>query len=184
MNEIRLHGRGGQGVVKAAQCIVKAVVAKNGFAQFIPYFGVERKGSPVFGFLRIDNKPIRLKTQIYKPKILFIFDDSLLEIPNTCNGLVDGGTIIINTNKSIDSLKIPSNAGIIASVDATQIAMDGIGINIPNTAMLGAFCYATDIIDLDTILDVINDSFGEPNCKLAITAYKSTQILDLTGRRQ
>ena len=77
MKEIRLHGRGGQGVVKASHIVVKAAVRDNTYGQFIPFFGVERKGSPVFGFLRLSDTPIRRKTQIYHPDILMIFDDSL-----------------------------------------------------------------------------------------------------------
>ena len=77
MKEIRLHGRGGQGVVKASQLVVKAAVAGGSYGQFIPFFGVERKGSPVFGYLRLSDTPIRRKMQIYDPDILVIMDDSL-----------------------------------------------------------------------------------------------------------
>ena len=83
MKEIRLHGRGGQGVVKASHIVVKAAVGGGTYGQFIPLFGVERKGSPVFGFLRLSQTPIRRKTQIYQPDILMIFDDSLVGLPAT-----------------------------------------------------------------------------------------------------
>ena len=78
MKEIRLHGRGGQGVVKASQIIVSAAVAGGRQGQFIPFFGVERKGSPVFGYLRLSDQEIRRKTQIYEPDMLVIMDDSLI----------------------------------------------------------------------------------------------------------
>ena len=78
MKEIRLHGRGGQGVVKASHITVAAAVKGGLHGQFIPFFGVERKGSPVFGFLRLSEEPIRRKTQIYAPDVLVILDDSLL----------------------------------------------------------------------------------------------------------
>ena len=93
MLELRFHGRGGQGTVNAAQLLAKAVVMSGGYAQFIPAFGVERKGSPVFGYLRMDDKIIWPKTQVYEPDGVVILDDSLMpqvsvfeggrEIPNT-----------------------------------------------------------------------------------------------------
>lgn len=83
MKEIRLHGRGGQGVVKASQIVVRAAVAGGKNGQFIPFFGVERKGSPVFGYLRISEEPIRRKMQVYEPEILVIMDDSLVGLPAT-----------------------------------------------------------------------------------------------------
>lgn len=99
MKEIRLHGRGGQGVVKSSHLIVETVVNDGGFAQFIPFFGVERKGSPVFGYLRIDSRPIRMNTQIYEPGLVMVFDDTLLDHAQTFAGLKDGGIIILNTNR-------------------------------------------------------------------------------------
>ena len=97
MKEIRLHGRGGQGVVKASQIVVRAAVAGGKNGQFIPFFGVERKGSPVFGYLRISEEPIRRKMQVYEPEILVIMDDSLVGLPATYAGLKDGGIVVINS---------------------------------------------------------------------------------------
>ena len=94
MKEIRLHGRGGQGVVKASQIVVKAAVEGGGYGQFIPFFGVERKGSPVFGYLRLDDKTIRRKMQVYYPDILIIMDDTLTKLPDTYKGLKDGGLVM------------------------------------------------------------------------------------------
>ena len=90
MKEIRLHGRGGQGVVKASHIVVKAAVGSGTHGQFIPFFGVERKGSPVFGFLRLSNEPIRRKTQVYEPDILIIFDDTLVKPPGHLRGAERG----------------------------------------------------------------------------------------------
>lgn len=111
MKEIRLHGRGGQGVVKASHIVVKAAVGGGTYGQFIPFFGVERKGSPVFGFLRLSQMPIRRKTQIYRPDILMIFDDSLVGLPATYAGLKDGGMVIINSTKTPEELGVPAQAG-------------------------------------------------------------------------
>lgn len=74
MKEIRLHGRGGQGVVKASQMVVAAAVKGGLHGQFIPFFGVERKGSPVFGYLRLSGEEIRRKTQIYEPDVIVVME--------------------------------------------------------------------------------------------------------------
>ena len=124
MKEIRLHGRGGQGVVKASHIVVKAAVSGHKHGQFIPFFGVERKGSPVYGYLRVSDEKIRRKTQVYDPDILLIFDDSLLGMPATFQGLKKGGTVIINTAQPFEKLSVPECAGLVATVNATQIALD------------------------------------------------------------
>ena len=178
MKEIRLHGRGGQGVVKASQLIVKAAVAGGKYGQFIPYFGVERKGSPVFGYLRLDSKPIRCKTQIYEPDILVIMDDSLVSLPQTYMGLKDGCTVIINSVKMADELKVPQNAGITATVNATGISEELFGRNIPNTAMLGAFAKLTGLVNKEILFDEISETFGKKNRLAAEQAYEHIKILN------
>lgn len=180
MIELRFHGRGGQGVVKAAQIIVSSVVDTGKYAQFIPFFGVERKGSPVFGFLRISDKDIRIKTQVYTPKVLVVFDDTLLSMEKTFEGLQENGIVIINTKKSIDELELPQNAKQVYLVDATGIAIDNIKRNIPNTTMLGAFAKAcNDFINWDVLKENIKNKFGEANVKSAQVAYEKVEKYDL-----
>lgn len=176
MKEIRLHGRGGQGVVKASHIVVKAAVAGNAYGQFIPFFGVERKGSPVFGFLRLSNTPIRRKTQVYNPDILMIFDDTLVHLPATYAGLKEGGTIIINSTKSAGELGIPAQAGEIAIIDASGISEKLFGKNMPNTSMLGALAKVTDLVNRDLLFDEIAAAFGEQNRVAAQIAYDSVVI--------
>jgi 2-oxoacid:acceptor oxidoreductase gamma subunit (pyruvate/2-ketoisovalerate family) len=176
MKEIRLHGRGGQGVVKASQIIVKAAVNAGSYGQFIPFFGVERKGSPVFGFLRLDTKPIRRKMQVYEPEILLIFDDTLVELSSTYEGFIDGGVIIINSKKTISELHIPKQAKQVAIVDATGISLKLFGKNIPNTAMLGAFVKVTGLVDWNTLLQEIGVEFGESNKNAATQGYEQVVV--------
>jgi 2-oxoacid:acceptor oxidoreductase gamma subunit (pyruvate/2-ketoisovalerate family) len=178
MKEIRLHGRGGQGVVKSAQTIVETIVDNGYYAHFIPFFGVERRGSPVFGFLRIDDKDIRIKTQVYEPEVLIIMDDSLLAMKQTFQGLREGGIVIINTNKSFDELNIPNEAGCVYTVDATKIALETIKRNIPNTAMLGAFAKATELVDWPSLQKHIKANFGEANLAAATKAYDQVQRIN------
>lgn len=179
MKEIRLHGRGGQGVVKASQIVVKAAVAGKKQGQFIPFFGVERKGSPVFGYLRISNEPIRRKMQVYEPDILVIMDDSLVTLPSTYEGLKEGGTVIINSVKTPEELKVPAQAGIVAIVDASGISEELIGRNIPNTAMLGAFAKVSQLVDKDVLVQEIEAAFGDVNKKAALMAYDQVVTIGL-----
>ncbi len=182
MKEIRLHGRGGQGVVKASQIIVKAAVSGGIYGQFIPFFGVERKGSPVFGYLRLSEEPIRRKMQIYEPDALIIMDDSLIPLPATYDGLKENGVVMINTTKALEDLRLPKSAASVATVDASGISEDLIGRNIPNTAMLGAFCkvYGEQIgIDRDLLFGEIEAAFGEKNRLAAEKAYNTVNITEI-----
>ena len=168
MKEIRLHGRGGQGVVKASQIVVKAVVQEKKQGQFIPFFGVERKGSPVFGYLRISQQPIRRKMQVYEPDILMILDDSLVVLPATYEGLKEGGTIIMNTVKPLEELKIPSQAGSVAVVDATGIS----------EKILGTFAKVTGLVDKEILFQEIEASFGAANREAAQMAYDQVKSVE------
>jgi len=176
LKEIRLHSRGGQGAVKAAQLVVESVVTSGGYAHFIPFFGVERKGSPVFGFLRIDDKDIRLKCQIYTPDVLIIMDDSLLSAPKTFEGMKDGAVVVLNTVKPLGSLGLPTTVGTVATVDATGIALEKTGNTIPNTSMLGAFAKATGMVDWENLKKHILKLFGQKNLDAAEHSYNVTVV--------
>lgn len=179
MKEIRLHGRGGQGVVKASQIVVKAAVAGRIYGQFIPFFGVERKGSPVFGYLRLSDTPIRRKTQVYRPDALVIMDDSLITLPATYEGLKEGATVVINSVKKPEELNLPAAAGKVAIVNATKIAEEVVGRPIPNTAMLGAFVRAYGTVDRELLFDKIEETFGAANREAAKRAYEEVVITNL-----
>jgi 2-oxoacid:acceptor oxidoreductase gamma subunit (pyruvate/2-ketoisovalerate family) len=179
MKEIRLHGRGGQGVVKASQIIVKAAVAGGINGQFIPFFGVERKGSPVFGYMRLSNDKIRRKTQVYEPEMLVIMDDSLVSLPATYEGLKENGVIVINTDKPVEELNVPKETAMVATVNASAIAEEMLGRNIPNTAMLGAFARVTEMIDKEILFAEIEKEFGGANRQAAERAYEDVTCTEL-----
>lgn len=179
MIEIRLHGRGGQGLVKASQIIVQSSVESGGYASFIPFFGVERKGSPVYGFLRLDNKKIRPKTQVYNPHCLVVFDETLLTEVNVFEGVKDSAVLILNSSKPLENLEIPEVFSKIALLDATGVALKYLNRNIPNTAMLGAFCRATDWLAIDAVLRNVIAHFGEANGKAFQEGYAKTQVFSL-----
>ena len=177
MKEIRLHGRGGQGVVKASQMVVAAAVKGGLHGQFIPFFGVERKGSPVFGYLRLSGEEIRRKTQIYEPDMLVIMDDTLVSMPNTYAGLKPGGIVLINSAKPLDELLVPDCAGLVAAVDATEISERRFGKNLPNTSVLGAFARIVDLVEKDVLFEEIASAFGDANRLAAEEGYESVRIL-------
>ncbi|MEL7564088.1 MAG: 2-oxoacid:acceptor oxidoreductase family protein [Dehalobacterium sp.] len=177
MIEIRLHGRGGQGVVKAAQTLVQALVAQGRYAQFIPFFGVERKGSPVYGFVRIDDKPLRLRTQVYEPHCLIALDEALMGTVPIFDGLRDKGILIINSSNQVEKFETDPRVGILGIVDGNKIAAEYLGPNMPpNTAILGAFAKTTGWIDWGILQEQIKKDFGAQNASAAQKAYDSTVV--------
>jgi 2-oxoacid:acceptor oxidoreductase gamma subunit (pyruvate/2-ketoisovalerate family) len=177
MREIRFHGKGGQGVIKSAQIIVQSVVEAGSYAHFIPSFGVERKGSPVYGFFRLDNKDIKIKSKVYEPEAVIIYDDSLMKLPVTFEGLQSDGTVIINTDKTLDELELPEEAAHVYTVDATNIALEKIKLDIPNTVMLGAYAKVIGDVDWDIMKKNIVDTFGEANMLAAQAGYDSVKSI-------
>lgn len=176
MKEIRFHGRGGQGIVRAAHIIVHAVVDSGYYAQFVPFFGVERKGSPVYGFLRISDKEIHLKTQVYHPELLVVLDETLLDVPDTFTGFKKGGTVLVNTGRQPAELVLPIEPDRVAVVNATAIALEETGRDIPNTAILGAFCKVTGWAELGKVKKIVTESFGPENALATDRAYNQVII--------
>ncbi|WP_456366497.1 pyruvate/ketoisovalerate ferredoxin oxidoreductase subunit gamma [Thermococcus sp.] len=185
MIEVRFHGRGGQGAVTAANILASSAFKEGKYVQAFPFFGVERRGAPVTAFTRIDDKPIRIKTQIYEPDIVVVLDPSLLETVDVTAGLKDGGTVIINTEKSKDEVlkELKKKPAKLALVDATTIALEVLGLPITNTAILGAVAKATGIVGLDYVKEAIKETFsgalGEKNAKAAEEAYNKTVVYEL-----
>ncbi len=173
MIEIRFHGRGGQGAVTAAQILAKGAFFDGKYAQAFPYFGVERRGAPVMAFTRIDDKKIRLRSQIYEPDYVIVQDSTLLDVMNITGGLKKDGVVIINTNK--DDINFEGYKTY--AIDATGIALDILGLPIVNTAILGAFAGATSQVSIESIKKAIMDSFpkklAEKNAKTAEVAYET-----------
>lgn len=179
MKEIRFHGRGGQGVVTAAQILVETAVSMGKHAHFIPYFGVERKGSPVYGFVRMSNNSIRIKSQVYDPHYVVVFDDTLLDAVSVFAGVRKEGIVVLNSDRKLDQINLPDTVKSLVIVDATQIALNTIKKEIPNTAMLGAFAKATELIDPIVLYDKIANAFGKENAEAAQLAYKTCKVYNL-----
>ncbi|MCK5660907.1 MAG: pyruvate ferredoxin oxidoreductase subunit gamma [Methanosarcinales archaeon] len=178
MKEIRIHGRGGQGSVTAAELLAVAAFEDGKFSQAFPSFGVERRGAPVTAFTRIDDKPIRLRSQIYEPDYVIVQDPTLTSVVDVAGGLKPDGILIINTEKDAASFGIETEATI-TTVDATRIALDIIGRPIVNTILIGAFAGATGEIELDSIVQAVKARFkgsiGEKNVEAVKKAYEMAE---------
>ena len=161
MFQIRLHGRGGQGVVTAAELIAIAAFNDGKETQAFPSFGVERTGAPIEAFARIDDKPIRLREHIYEPNVIIIQDATLLGTVDVAHGADKNTKVIINTSQEKDQIKIGLAAENIFAIDATKIALEELGRNIVNTVILGAFAKVTGLVTLESLKKAITQKFSE-----------------------
>lgn len=160
MKEIRLHGRGGQGVVIGASMLAYAVVKEGKYASSIPMFGFERRGAPVSASLRLDEQPIRDTHQIYNPDCVIILDPSLAKSPVTIEGLRNDGIVVVNTPRNLEDFYSKySQVKLLGQVDATGIALEELGRAISNTCMLGAIAKATGWVNLDSVKSSLNMHF-------------------------
>ena len=175
MIEIRLHGRGGQGSVTAAELLAVAAFDDGKEAQAFPAFGVERRGAPVMAFCRISDGPIRLRTQIYDPDYVIVQDPTLMDSVNVLAGLKPDGTVLINSESKPEDLKLNTKARVVA-FPATEIALEELGRPIMNTVLLGAFAGLSGMISFEAIERSIGHRFpgelGEKNIKAARRAYE------------
>ena len=178
MKEIRIHGRGGQGSVTAAELIAVAAFEDGKWSQAFPYFGTERRGAPVTAFARISDQPIRVRSQIYEPDYVIVQDPSLVTSVDVAGGLKPDGLLIINSEKKPSELKITTKAAV-KTIDATALALEVIGLPIVNTALLGAFAGATGTIRLESVNKAIRDRFpgkvGEKNVAAVKRAFEQME---------
>jgi len=151
--QIRIHGRGGQCVVTAAELLSVAAFAEGRHAQAFPSFGSERTGAPVAAFCRIDDHPIRTREPVADPDCVIIQDPTLLRHVDVLAGLSPGGYVLVN---SIAPVAQPAGA---VTVAATDLALRHIGRPVPNAALLGAFAALTGRLRLDSVLAAIRERF-------------------------
>jgi len=178
LKEIRIHGRGGQGGVTAAELLAHAAFREGKWVQAFPFFGAERRGAPVKAFARLSTEPILVRSQIYNPDYVIVLDSGLLDLVDVTEGLKKDGAVIVNTRKKPEELNIQHTH--IATVDATGIALElqllVAGLPVLNTTMLGAFARATEEVKLESVIETIKDTWtgaaGEKNAKAAELAYE------------
>ena len=161
MIEVRFHGRGGQGVVIASEVLADASFHEGKRVQSFPAFGVERRGAPVMAFTRVNDKPIRIRCQIYEPDHIVILDPTLLEVMDVTAGLKPRGWILLNSADPPESFGLHDRFRV-GTVDANRIAfkfrLGPRNAPIVNTAILGAFAKLTGIVGLEAISQAVRDA--------------------------
>ena len=154
--EVRIHGRGGQGSVTAAELIAVAVFNEDKYSQAFPNFGVERRGAPVEAYARISDSPIRLRSQVYTPDVVIIQDSTLISSVDVFKGLKKDGLVIINSEKK----DWPQLKGFkVVVVPVTKLALELLGRPATNTGLLAAFAKASGIIKIESLIKAIEDKF-------------------------
>lgn len=180
MVEIRIHGRGGQGVVTASDLIAMAAFKEGHHAQAFPSFGSERTGAPVVSYCRVEDREIRTREPVQEPDIVIVQDPTLLAVMDVFAGLKPDGYALINSSKSLEELDLDDIVATtgrdhITTVPASEIARAKLGRPLPNAALLGAMAALTGLVDLSSVEDAIKDRFhgrlGESNSAAARAAH-------------
>ena len=181
MFQVRFHGRGGQGVVTAAELLAEAAFGEARHAQAFPSFGSERMGAPVMSFCRISDRPIRTHEPVTEPDALLIQDPTLLHQADLFAGLNQQGYMLINSAKSFDELGLDEfvkdfHRERLLVVPASALAMTHLGRPLPGAPMLGGFAALTGMVSLDSVLAAITGRFAGPvaegNAKAARAAFE------------
>ena len=181
MVQIRIHGRGGQGVVTAAELLSIAAFDEGRHAQAFPTFGSERTGAPVVAFCRIDARPIRSREPIAEPDALIVQDPTLLHQVDVFAGLPPDGYVLVNSARTLAELGLAELLGRfdperMRTVAATEIAREELGRPLPNAALLGGFAALTGFVSLAAVTEAIQSRFsgsvGGANVAAAERAYE------------
>lgn len=182
--QIRIHGRGGQGVVTAAEMLSIAAFEQGRHAQAFPSFGSERTGAPVVAFCRIDDQEIRLREPIQSPDVLIVQDPTLLHQVDVFQGLQPDGFVLINSRRSFDELGLSAITARfrrerLTTVPATEIALKHLQRPLPNAVLLGGFAALAGLVSLDAVAHAIRAKFSgkvaEANVAAATEAFAYVQ---------
>lgn len=180
MIEIRIHGRGGQGVVTASDLMAMAGYKEGHYSQAFPSFGSERMGAPVVSYCRVSDEEIRTREPILEPDIIIVQDPTLLSVMDVFSGLKPGGYALINTTKTVEELGLEGLLDVtsedkVKTVPASDIAREHLGRPLPNAALLGAMAGLTGIVDIESVEEAIMQRFsgrvGKANGAAARAAY-------------
>ena len=183
LTEVRIHGRGGQGVVTCGELLALAANFEDKFCRSFPLYGAQRRGSPLISFVSIGREEFSTRSQIVNPNYIIVLDPYLPKNVDIKIGLRENGTIIYNTNEDIDNAYNTigrPNVKDFAVIDATSIALASTGKPIPNTIMAAAFAKVSGIISLDSILKGIRRRFtgevAEKNITATIIGYEKVIV--------
>ena len=159
MKEIRIHARAGQGAITTAALLGYSYFLKGAYPYAFPHFGAARMGAPMNAFVRVDSKPVRLRSQIYEPDYVIIVDATLMRGFNCFSGLNNEGIALISEREGVEIPKLKAKQKSFV-IPANEIAMKTIGRPLGNTALLGAYAAATGEFDLDTLIKAISKRFS------------------------
>ncbi|MBO0869846.1 MAG: 2-oxoacid:acceptor oxidoreductase family protein [Micromonosporaceae bacterium] len=173
MFSVRIHGRGGQGVVTAAELLAVAAFVEERYAQAFPSFGSERTGAPVAAFCRVDDRPIRSHEPVVAPDAILVADPTVMHQVDVLAGLRPDGYLLVNSAGSAPDFAQPGAR--LTLVPATELAMQHIGRPLPNAVLLGAFAALTGVVRLDSVCAAIRERFpariAERNIAAATAAW-------------
>jgi pyruvate ferredoxin oxidoreductase gamma subunit len=192
MFQVRFHGRGGQGVVTAAELLASAAFSEDRYAQAFPSFGSERMGAPVMSFCRIDDKPIRTHEPVADPDALLIQDPTLLHQADLFAGLKPGGYVLLNSARSFSELGLADlttrhDSGRFLTLPASSLAMARLGRPLPGAPMLAGLAALTGVVSLDAVLAAISERFtgqvaaGNAAAAVAAFDYVLAECKELSG---
>jgi len=184
MMEIRIHGRGGQGAVTSSKIAGLAISIEGKFGQALPFYGFERRGAPVEVYVRFDDKPILISSQVYEPDGIIVLDPILAELGRVvAKGLKEEGFAVLNTLKGPDEIDYAKKLAKVGVVDATGVALKTLKAPISNTAILGAFARTTDMVKLpsleEAIQHVLPERLHKSNIDALRLAYEETKVKEL-----
>jgi pyruvate ferredoxin oxidoreductase gamma subunit len=184
MIQVRIHGRGGQGVVTAAEMLSVAAFDEGRHAQAFPSFGSERTGAPVVAFCRIDDREIRVREPIVEPDVVIVQDATLLHQVDLFGGLRPDGYVLVNSSRGLAELGLAEllekfRPQRLVTVPATELALEHTGRPVPNAVLLGGFAALTKVVSLGSVVDAIREKFtgrvAEGNVAAATAAYESVR---------
>ena len=177
MHEVRFHGRAGQGILTASRLFAQAAILDGKYAQAFPDFGPERLGAPVSAFARIDEQPIEIRSQIYQPTAVAVFEGSLLKTVPVTRGLLPEGKFVVNSTDegAVRKLSADTHASPFI-VDANHIAMELIGTKTVSTIMLGALAGASGYVSMEALetaaMERFHGKMAEVNGKMIRMGFK------------
>jgi pyruvate ferredoxin oxidoreductase gamma subunit/phenylglyoxylate dehydrogenase gamma subunit len=158
VHEIRIHGRGGQGAVLAGAILATAFVQEGKHVVAVPSFGFERRGAPVASFVRVDDRPIRQMTNIYRPDCILCIDPTVGRAVNVFDGIAEGAVLVQATARPLADLGVPQRIALVGLCDAVTLALAIFKRPITNTLMLGAFAKTTGLVSLDSLRIALGQS--------------------------
>ena len=184
MLQIRIHGRGGQGVVTAAEMLALAGFMEGHCAQAFPSFGSERTGAPVVAFARLAPHEIRLREPVLEPDVVLVQDRTLLDSVDVFSGLKPDGYVLINSSSTpeelgLEDLVAGKPAGHVLGGPATKLALEKIGRPLPGAGMLAGMAAMTGIMKLESVIAAYNEKFAgriaEANAEVARLAFEAVK---------